>query len=197
MYTTYSVDFNSKLYVGYQMKTNRYENLIGTKFGRWKILGFAKPRKHRKIVICECDCGIIKEVFIQNLILNKSKSCGCLSRDINWKGYGNLPHTYYSRLKKEAEYRNLSFTISIEDLWNLYIKQNGKCALSGVDIVIVNNIKEWYQGKMTASVDRINSTKGYEIDNVQWIHKHLNQMKMDLDQQIFINWCKIISKYHE
>lgn len=32
----------------------------------------------------------------------------------------------------------------------------------------------------TASLDRIDSSKGYTIDNVWWIHKQLNWMKWDL-----------------
>lgn len=47
---------------------------------------------------------------------------------------------------------------------------------------------------MTASLDRIDSTKGYTLDNIQWVHKHINVMKMDLDQEYFIKLCKLVTK---
>ena len=44
----------------------------------------------------------------------------------------------------------------------------------------------------TASLDRIDSNKGYTIDNVQWVHKDINKMKMDLEEDVFIDNCKLI-----
>lgn len=45
----------------------------------------------------------------------------------------------------------------------------------------------------TASLDRIDSSKPYVKDNVQWVHKVVNNMKWDFDQNEFIEWCKIIA----
>jgi hypothetical protein len=44
----------------------------------------------------------------------------------------------------------------------------------------------------TASLDRIDSSKGYFKGNVQWIHKDLNVMKMDLTEEKFIDYCKLV-----
>lgn len=52
---------------------------------------------------------------------------------------------------------------------------------------------EW----QTASLDRINSSIGYTIDNVQWVHKKINMMKMDLSQEEFINYCRLVVKNNE
>ena len=49
----------------------------------------------------------------------------------------------------------------------------------------------------TASLDRKDSTKGYELDNVQWIHEDLNRMKGNLPDFVFIQWCKRIAQYQE
>ena len=45
----------------------------------------------------------------------------------------------------------------------------------------------------TASLDRIDSTKGYFIENVQWVHKYVNIMKWHTANQEFIEWCKLIA----
>ena len=45
------------------------------------------------------------------------------------------------------------------------------------------------------SLDRIDSSKGYTKDNVQWLHKDVNNLKMDFDQKEFLEWCKKIVKH--
>lgn len=43
-----------------------------------------------------------------------------------------------------------------------------------------------------------NSSKpDYANDNVQWVHKDVNYMKMDLTQEEFIKYCKLIAKANE
>ena len=46
--------------------------------------------------------------------------------------------------------------------------------------------------KSTASLDRIDSSKGYTIDNIQWLHKDINKMKWDFSQEKFLELCKKI-----
>jgi hypothetical protein len=46
----------------------------------------------------------------------------------------------------------------------------------------------------TASLDRINSEKGYETDNVRWVHKSINHLKSDLDDNVLIYLCHLITK---
>lgn len=45
---------------------------------------------------------------------------------------------------------------------------------------------------MTASIDRIDSSKGYTKDNIQWVHKNVNIMKMDQTMDQFLYICKKI-----
>ena len=46
----------------------------------------------------------------------------------------------------------------------------------------------------TASLDRIDSTKGYIDGNIQWVHKRINTMKMDMSQKDFIDFCKQVAQ---
>ena len=70
------------------------------------------------------------------------------------------------------------------------MKQDNKCALSGLHINFANDFKE----NGSASLDRIDNTKGYIEGNIQWVHKHVNNMKLTHDQDYFINLCKSIAK---
>ena len=49
-------------------------------------------------------------------------------------------------------------------------------------------------GIRTASLDRIDSSKGYVPGNIQWVHKDVNWMKGSFTQEYFVNICKKISK---
>jgi hypothetical protein len=45
----------------------------------------------------------------------------------------------------------------------------------------------------TASLDRIDSSKGYEIDNIQWVHVMVNMCKNKYPQDKFVEMCKAIA----
>ena len=81
--------------------------------------------------------------------------------------------------------------ITIQEAWDLFLEQDRKCALTGLDIVFGPRDK----GGNTASLDRIDSTKGYIKGNVQWVHKDINRMKFDLNQERFIELCKKVTEY--
>jgi hypothetical protein len=57
-----------------------------------------------------------------------------------------------------------------------------------------NSRKRLYDG--TASLDRIDSSKGYTLGNIQWVHKWVNLMKQDMTDQEFIEWCKTITNFN-
>lgn len=92
---------------------------------------------------------------------------------------------YHEHTKHSARRRKLEFNLSKEFMTNLLAKQNNKCIFSGLEISLSN---------ATASLDRIDSSKGYTEDNVQWVHKDVNFMKHKMNNQEFIEMCKLITK---
>ena len=54
----------------------KYGHLLGTKINKWLLLKFDYSRRTAD-VICQCECGTIKPVNLNNLINNKTKDCGC------------------------------------------------------------------------------------------------------------------------
>lgn len=102
-----------------------------------------------------------------------------------WKGFNGIPGKVLSKLKRDAEKRDIDFALDMEDIWNQYINQNKVCRFSGVPLT-------W---GVDASVDRIDSSKGYNFDNIQIVHKAINMLKCDMDDKQFIHWCKLIARY--
>jgi hypothetical protein len=113
-------------------------------------------------------------------------------------GHGEITGFQYSRIRTNARDRDLPFDVSIQYLWELFEQQGRRCALSGRELVFKDYRTEARvngKTKMTASLDRIDSSKGYVIGNVQWVHKDINQMKWQFTQEYFIEICQKVVDY--
>lgn len=177
---------------------------VGSKFQNLTIIAEPHVYKNNLYYKVQCDCG---HVFTtghstlsrkdQNIALPYCNACfsidkkspkrnTMLTEHISKSRYGSLRHT--------AMERGISFDVSPEDLELLWCKQDGKCALSGLPISLFISSKD--AKNHTASLDRIDSNTGYQIDNVQWVHKDINYMKCDFTQSEFVNYCILVSKMH-
>mgnify|MGYP001580238567 CR=1 FL=1 len=58
------------------------QDLTGLRFFRLTVLRKAEKRPKNSYWICRCDCGNSRIVGRPGLINNKTKSCGCLNREI-------------------------------------------------------------------------------------------------------------------
>ncbi len=158
-----------------------------------------------KKYFADCKCRKCNKDFtadLHSILRGHQQTCGCLRNQANknhkqWRGYGEISLSQFSSIKKGAaarsvKTRRIEFNITIQEVWELFLRHNRRCALSGVELKFARNSKS-YDG--TASLDRINPSKGYVIDNVQWIHKDLNFMKSDFSQAEFKDWCRIVTEY--
>ena len=126
---------------------------------------------------------------LENAIRGDWKCKSCSNSSNNFKGkYHSIPHTWFSMKQKGGISRGYQWDLTIEDIWSMYEKQEGVCALSGVPI-------GWAEKGLTAtaSIDRIDSSEGYILENVQLVHKDINFMKQQFDQEYFINMCKAVA----
>lgn len=178
---------------------------IGEKFNSWTVSGGRELDSYKRSQwLCTCACGKEKYVNEYNLVKEKTKSCGCGitikdKRPHNWSGYEEISGWFFADKKKKAHQRNYEFEITIEEVWDLFIKQNRKCALSGMDIGFPKRYSDNPDKKEypTASIDRIDSNKGYTTDNIQWVHKHINIMKNVYSENYFIEMCRNVVNTHE
>lgn len=202
---------------------SREKPIVGTQYGCYTVISDEVGVKDRKsYYLVKCSCG--REQYVRSDVLKRSqaKRCRYCANHINYdrnvalglidhKGYsegkhrgcGDLTLTFLYKIKLGAKARGIEWSdrLTVEYLWNLFLEQGKKCALSGLDISLkgdfhipVNNSsRNLDYTTFTASLDRIDSYKPYEVGNVQWVHRNINIMKNSFSQEYFIQMCNLVS----
>ncbi len=153
-------------------------------------------KSHQKMKFL-CYCGKTFYAKPNKIFDGHTKSCGCLlikNGELKSKRYKEISYSYFKRIIRGAKLRRYKFNLTIKYLWNLFLKQNKRCAYSNQELTFSRNICLKPQDQ-TASLDRKNNLKGYVVGNVQWIHKDINFMKQDMGDKEFIKMCKKISDF--
>ena len=165
--------------------------------------------KHLKedLLLCiKCNNYLIENMFDndKDKPYRKCKDTRCkeckkkqyLKRKITNRGNGSIERTLLERwhgLKDRCNKKGWNIVITVEDLINLWNKQNGICALSGIQMT--NKI---FSGRTftNVSIDRIDSKKQYTLDNIRLVCMAVNQMKSDLTKEQLLFFCSNIIKYN-
>lgn len=179
-------------------------DLKGKKFGKLEVLSEnGKTNAGHIKWKCKCECG--KEVSRTGTSLKRSKnsSCGCFSiygkNNPLWGGVGDISKAwFYNVIVRAANGRKSrsniikKINIDLKYIWNLFLKQNKKCIYTNIELTFPKKSTNKEYVKSTASLDRIDSSKGYVKGNVQWVHKDINKMKNIYSHEYFVNMCKLI-----
>lgn len=177
------------------MRIGYYNDLVGQKFGRLTVIAFAgKNKRGQSLWSVRCECHQEKVVIGYSLRTGGTKSCGCGHPDYMKQALGKckgaLRGSLWCRIKSNAKSRNIKVTITQQDAADMFESQRGICALSGEPLILDAPLN-----KQTASLDRIDSSKGYEANNIQWIHKEVNKMKNNLPEKELFAWIEKIARF--
>lgn len=174
-------------------------NHSGKIYGKWTLINRVPSISNKKHVYnCKCECGTINQISYYNLMHNISLGCKKCTAKLGknskrWNGFGDISGDYWYTISHNnlRRAKKLEFNITKEQAWNLFLMQNRKCALTGLDLII--NFRE---NNHNASLDRIDSDKGYVINNIQWVHKDINMMKNEYGEKYFIYMCQLVNQYN-
>lgn len=173
----------------------------------WKLIGEYKNTSTKTVVECPL-CKKHFETIIISITSGNCRSCGCLKSKVcsekQYSGGKYITGTEFKSIRLGAKRRrNLEFNITIKDIEDVYEKQNHRCKFTNEILVFDTTERNGDQSKIgaarvirgTASVDRINSKKGYTPDNIQIIHKDINIAKQDKLDEDFIEMCCKIADF--
>lgn len=119
---------------------------------------------------------------------NKDKNREVVNKKSLKNYYANIIHYRIVSAKTRASKKELDFNITEQTINDLIIKQNNKCAYSGIEFVNDgSNIR-------SLSIDKIDPTKGYTEDNIQLVCSIVNMMKSNLQEDEFL---EIINKIYD
>jgi hypothetical protein len=96
---------------------------------------------------------------------------------------------FFGVIRHGAKTRKIDFEITPEEIWELFVQTGRKCALTGLPLSF-STLSGGNDG--TASLDRIDASRGYVMDNVQWVHKDINIMKMAKSNEEFRRYCALV-----
>lgn len=181
--------------------------IVGDKFNEFTIIEIDIQKNKRRQVKVLCSCGK-EEIRRKDHIINgRSRMCrSCASKEtakkhpppkLEKKTIGKVGSILFNHYRFGAKKRGIEFKLVQQDLWDIFEKQNEKCALTGVPLVLSDELKNcnvnW--DKVTASLDRIDSDLGYYVENIQWVHKDINRFKREYSSDKFLSMCKLVVNY--
>lgn len=180
------------------------KDYTGMVIGKWTVLkqdGFYVSTKgvRRRQWLCRCECGNTRTITLSCSLYGNRKTTQCkecANKSFQkHEGFGGIIGSMWYTICQNAATRGHEVTVDPEHIWRLYELQHGKCALTGVELVLPARHKDkWHTN---ASLDRIDSSKGYVEGNLQWVDKKINLMKRDLLQSEFLEMCMKVANYNK
>ncbi len=144
------------------------------------------------------SCGVEKEVSEFPNERNVCRPCKQMGKEHLASGSYKVYLTQLfinSRSKASGPQREhiREFTLTKQDVIDLWDCQKGRCAISGV--YLTHHKDGTGTKEFNASLDRITNTKGYTKNNVHLVCYRVNIMKHVLSEDMFYWWIKTIHDF--
>lgn len=128
----------------------------------------------------------------------KRKFCRSCNRASDRKTRSSAYESYLATLVSKSRYQAVQrgipdFSITSAQLKELWQKQEGRCAISGV--ILTHHLDGSGHKEFNASIDRIDSQLGYVPGNVQLVAYRVNNLKGNLGVDMLYWWVKTIYQY--
>src|SRR6266496_3911708 len=117
---------------------NTIKDLTGQKFGKWTVL-YRDLSKKFKLTnvrwVCRCQCGTMRSMRGPQLRKIKYGCHHCASKDKMTFHHSGITRQI-SLIRRRSEKIGRIFSISNHQLYDLLIKQNFRCAISGEELFL-------------------------------------------------------------
>lgn len=132
-------------------------DVTGKKYNRWTAICEVESGKNSKW-LCQCDCGNYKIVNKMSIIYGKSKSCGCLQKELNHIRYGIPIEDVYKEIK-EKEYEFIEWTNGYKNAKSNVKLRNKK----GIEFITSLDVMRRDIGENNQLNDNRNSLSGIDV----------------------------------
>lgn len=164
----------------------------GKRVGRWRVVGRAlKGARSDARWLVVCDCGTEKVLRGTELRRGRSKSCGCLARELLrnrlTKANGEAgTNAFLSGYKASAQRRKLVWSISDEEFVEI---ASHPCYYCGAKPIRKRFRPGYASDTMFNGVDRVNNDEGYWLGNLVSCCKACNLSKRTRSVKEFCTWA--------
>ena len=89
--------------------------------------------------------------------------------------------------------------ITLDYLFEIGEQQRWRCALSDQNLEFVRGGQIWrnyWCNPKICTIDRIDSSEGYVVDNIQLLSWDINYIKQNLPNSEFVELCKKVADHH-
>lgn len=175
---------------------------IGYRHGRWTITGPVqndiRGTLRRTVYPVRCDCGTERVV----ILTARSQSCGCLNREnqsrLHFSDEDRSINDLYSMMRSDCKSRKSRrhdvFELTRDEFKEIIAKDCHYCGISpsnarqlpGRDYVFKYN-----------GIDRIDSSKGYVLNNVVPCCKRCNVAKNNQTVAEFREWLERVARFQK
>ena len=123
-------------------KERRTTIIVGNTYKYWTVIGEAENFNGQLRYKCKCKCGH-EQYLTASALTNTSrwfqcKHCSNLTNidnlTISNGKVGDLTLSKFNSIKAKAIVRKIEFNVIIDYLWNLYLTQSRKCAITGDEL---------------------------------------------------------------
>ncbi len=163
-------------------------NLTGQRFGKLIAVKLTTKRTKdkRKIWLCKCDCGGLRETSSKALHDGDTVSCGCLGKlTLGESSFNSL----YTKYRKMAQYRDLVFDLTKKQFKEL---TQGNCFYCATPPAQKIDRPKMYGIYVYNGIDRMVNSIGYTKNNCVSCCGLCNWMKKDLTVKQFLEHAKTI-----
>lgn len=182
----------------------------GNKYGEWTVIELSKNYVPGSGVdalwVCQCSCGTIRDCKGTSLRRGAIVSCGCkrlgmayVTRRRNLEKQrreADRPRMLANQVargyRRNAAEHGREFSLSLEDVLRLI---TGDCLYCGKppSNEIRTAGKFAINGMKYSGIDRVDNSRGYEVDNCVSCCGNCNKVKLKMSAEEFIDLCHRVS----
>jgi hypothetical protein len=106
-----------------------------------------------------------------------------------YDGFEKFLRLLQNQVRSRANRKGLEFDLPEEYVYDLYRRQGGKCARTGVKFVLEGATGRARGHPYVPSVDRVDPLRGYTMDNVELVTYVCNTSRNAFPHDVFKKFC--------